>query len=119
MFTRRKFLNYSSAGAALYGAAGLLPAWAQSASAGNLGLPTLTGSEFDLHVSEFPVTIDGKRGIATCVNGTVPGPLLRFREGDDISIRVHNMLDVVLACAAERGTPYAWVVGLLHSVNRE
>ena len=94
MITRRKFLNYSSAGAALFGASGLLPAWAQSASAGNLGIPTLTGSEFDLHVSEFPVTIDGKRGIATGVNGTVPGPLLRFREGDDISIRVHNMLDV-------------------------
>lgn len=94
MITRRQFLNYSAGSAAIASASGLLPAWAMPASKGNLGIPTLTGSNFDLHVSEFPVTIDGRKGAAIGVNGTVPAPLLRFREGDDITIRVHNMLDV-------------------------
>jgi FtsP/CotA-like multicopper oxidase with cupredoxin domain len=89
MFNRRHFLGMS--GAAI-GATSLLPAWARSAAHGNLGLPTLTGTEFNLDISQFPVRIDGRSGIATGVNGTLPAPLIRFREGDDITINVKNNL---------------------------
>ena len=93
MVSRRQFLNYGMHAALALGAGSLLPAWARSADQGNFGLTTLTGSEFDLNISEFPVKIDGKKGQAVGVNQTVPAPLLRFREGEEVTLRVHNKLN--------------------------
>ncbi|MGB3626900.1 MAG: copper resistance system multicopper oxidase, partial [Henriciella sp.] len=90
MFNRRHFLG--AAGAA-FGASSLLPAWARSAAHGNLGLPVLTGNAFNLDIGKFPVRINGRAGMATGVNGTLPGPLIRFREGEEIRISVRNGLD--------------------------
>jgi len=53
----------------------------------------LSGTEFDLEISRFAVNYSGKTSFATAVNGTVPGPLLRFREGDTVTLRVKNSLD--------------------------
>lgn len=53
----------------------------------------LSGTEFDLDISRVPVNYSGKTRFATGVNGTVPGPLLRLREGDSVTIRVKNSLD--------------------------
>jgi CopA family copper-resistance protein len=94
MFNRRHFLKSGVGVATTLGATSLLPAWAQSASHGNMGHMHHSATEFDLHVSEFPVNINGRTGQAIGVNGTVPAPLIRFREGDDVTLRVHNMLDV-------------------------
>ena len=55
---------------------------------------TLSGTEFDLRVSEVPVSITGQSGIATLVNRGLPGPILRWREGDVVTIRVRNELRV-------------------------
>lgn len=52
----------------------------------------LTGNVFDLYVGYQAVNFSGKDRIATTVNGQLPGPLLRMREGDTVSIRVHNHL---------------------------
>lgn len=52
----------------------------------------LTGTEFDLTIDELPVNFTGKRRTATAVNGRVPGPLLRWKEGDTVTIRVTNRL---------------------------
>lgn len=93
-FDRRRFLQTSLGTAAALGAGGLLPAWARPASMGNLGLPALTGTEFDLTVSKFPLRIDGRDTMATGVNGTVPAPLIRFREDTPIRLNVRNDLDV-------------------------
>ena len=54
----------------------------------------LTGTEFDLEVNSLEVNFTGARRIATAVNGQVPGPLLRWREGDTITVRVANRLHV-------------------------
>ncbi len=94
MFSRRHFMGLGAATALSATGASLLPAWARSASHGNHGLTTLTGDVFDLHVSEFPVRINGKAGLAVGVNQTLPAPLIRFREGQDVTLNVHNMLDV-------------------------
>ena len=94
MFNRRRVLGLGAGSALAFGAAGLLPAWARSSEHGNMGHDHASNTEFNLHVSEFPVSIDGKSGRAVGVNGTVPAPLIRFREGDEVSLRVHNMLDV-------------------------
>ena len=93
MVNRRDLLRATLGTSAAFGVTSLLPAWAQSASAGNLGIPTLAGKFFDLAISKFPVRINGRAGEAIGVNGTVPAPLIRFREGDDITLNVTNRLD--------------------------
>lgn len=52
----------------------------------------LTGTEFDLEIGELPVNFTGQPRIATVVNGQLPGPVLRWREGDTVTLRVTNRL---------------------------
>ncbi|RBA22872.1 copper resistance system multicopper oxidase [Herminiimonas fonticola] len=54
--------------------------------------PILRGNEFDLVVNELPVNFTGKPGMATTINGSIPAPTLRWREGETVTIRVHNKL---------------------------
>ncbi|WP_300394043.1 copper resistance system multicopper oxidase [Henriciella sp.] len=92
MYNRRSFLGTALGTGAALGATSLLPAWARSATHGNLGLPTLSGTEFNLDVGEFPVRIGGRAGHAVGVNGTLPAPLIRFREGAEVTLNVTNRL---------------------------
>jgi CopA family copper-resistance protein len=71
-------------------AASLLPGWARSAtpSAGT----GLSGPEIALTVDHAKVDIDGRGGHAIAVNGTVPAPLLRLKEGQNVRIAVTNRL---------------------------
>ena len=93
MLSRRHFLT-ASAVAGGVAASGLLPAWAQSRGRANLdGLRPLSGTEFNLTIGHASVMIDGQTGPALTVNGQLPAPLLRWREGDEITIRVHNTLE--------------------------
>lgn len=91
--TRRQFLGRATSLGSVFAAFRYLPAWALSASEGNLGLPTLTGTNFDLTVGHFPVRIDGRSGHAVGMNGTLPAPLLRFREGEELTLNVTNNLE--------------------------
>jgi CopA family copper-resistance protein len=50
----------------------------------------LSGTQFDLEVSEIPVNFTGAPRRAVTVNGGVPGPVLRWREGDEVRVRVRN-----------------------------
>lgn len=52
----------------------------------------LSGTQFDLELSTLPVNFTGKRRLATVVNGLLPGPVLRWKEGDTVTLRVHNKL---------------------------
>jgi CopA family copper-resistance protein len=54
----------------------------------------LRGSHFDLAIGELPVDFTGHRRIATVVNGQLPAPLLRWRQGDTVTLRVRNQLPV-------------------------
>jgi len=54
----------------------------------------LAGSHFDLSIGELPVDFTGRRRVATVVNGQLPAPLLRWRQGDTITLRVRNTLPV-------------------------
>ena len=54
--------------------------------------PTLSGKHFDLTIDSRPVNFTGKRSVSTAVNGSVPGPILRWREGDAVTIAVTNRL---------------------------
>ncbi|MGB8328241.1 MAG: copper resistance system multicopper oxidase [Steroidobacteraceae bacterium] len=54
----------------------------------------LSGTQFDLEIGALPVSFTGERRIATVVNGQLPAPLLRWREGDTVTLRVTNRLAV-------------------------
>ncbi|KPB78031.1 Copper resistance protein A [Pseudomonas syringae pv. maculicola] len=66
------------------------PSWAAS---GSPALSVLSGTEFDLSIGEMPVNITGRRRTAMAINGGLPGPLLRWKEGDTVTLRVRNRLD--------------------------
>ena len=93
MYTRRNLLKATAAGGLVAGASSLLPAWARSATAGNKGIFEFAGNSFDLSIGRRAVEIGGRTGHAITVNGTLPGPLLRFREGENLKLRVRNMLE--------------------------
>ena len=91
---RRQMLR----GAALAGSGIALsswfPAWAQTGSPGIVRpLPTLSGNEITLRIARQAMVIDGRRSDAIGVNGTVPAPLLRLREGQTVRLNVVNELD--------------------------
>lgn len=52
----------------------------------------MRGTEFDLTIEEVPVNFTGRTRSATVVNGLLPGPVLRLREGERVSLRVTNRL---------------------------
>jgi CopA family copper-resistance protein len=54
----------------------------------------LRGTHFDLRIGELPVDFTGHRRVATVVNGQLPAPLLRWRQGDTVTLRVRNTLPV-------------------------
>jgi CopA family copper-resistance protein len=64
---------------------------ADSGAAGDAGA-TLSGTEFNLEIGALAVNFTGQPGIATTVNGRLPAPLLRWREGDAVTLRVSNRL---------------------------
>src|SRR3546814_2229454 len=70
---------------------GLWPksSWAVQAQ----GLPkVLPGTEFDLTIGETPANFTGVTRPAITVNGSIPAPLLRWREGTTVNLRVSNAL---------------------------
>jgi CopA family copper-resistance protein len=88
--SRRTFVKGLAAGGIL-GGLGLwrTPVWAVTSP----GQPTaLSGTEFDLFIGETPVNITGSARKAMAINGTIPGPILRWREGDTVTLRVRNRL---------------------------
>ena len=50
--------------------------------------------EYDLTIAEEVVNITGKKVLGMTVNGSIPGPTLRFGEGDTARIRVRNDMEV-------------------------
>ncbi len=88
---RRRFL---AGGAAAAGAAAITPAWAQSLSKGIApAIPTVSGSDIALTIGNVAVRVDGKVSRAVGINGTVPGPLVRLKQGEKVRLRVTNSLD--------------------------
>lgn len=52
----------------------------------------LRGTTFDLVIEENLVNFTGKPRTATTINGSIPAPTLRWREGDTVTINVTNRL---------------------------
>ena len=87
--SRRRFVTGMAAGAALLG----MPAGASAAAPrANAAPQTLRGNQFDLHVNYMPVNFTGRERTAVAVNGSVPAPILRWKEGQTVTLNVTNHL---------------------------
>ncbi|MBS0555936.1 MAG: copper resistance system multicopper oxidase [Proteobacteria bacterium] len=85
---RRRFVQ----GLAL-GGLGASLGWQLPARAAEAGRD-LSGTDFNLTIGQTPVNITGAARMATTVNGLLPGPTLRWREGTTVTICVTNRLRV-------------------------
>ena len=90
-FSRRRFM-LGTAGLAASGLA--MPAWAKGASLTHAkqGFGEVGGERIALSVDQHHFGVGGRMGHAIAVNGTVPGPLVRLREGQNVRIDVTNKL---------------------------
>ena len=86
--SRRTFVKGLAAGGALAG----LGAFDWRAFAQQTAPSVLRGTAFDLSIGEVPMNFTGSARIALAINGSIPGPLLRWREGDTITLRVANRM---------------------------
>ncbi|NWK96373.1 copper resistance system multicopper oxidase [Sphingobium lactosutens] len=96
LLQRRRFLALGGALAGSLGVGGLFPAWARSGTSGivhaSTGSGVLTGNSIALQIDESHFSTGGRSGHAVTVNGTLPAPLLRLREGETVRIAVTNRL---------------------------
>ena len=88
--TRRRFLQGVAAGGALAAFGG----GARRVTAALAPPSTLAGNEIELVIGETAASFTGRASLATVVNGSLPAPLLHWREGDTVTLRVRNSLDV-------------------------
>jgi CopA family copper-resistance protein len=88
---RRRFMLDAAAAAGAFSAV----RWPRGcALAAPSRTPVLSGSDFQLEIGPTPINITGQPRSATAVNGQVPGPILRWREGDTVTLAVSNRLSV-------------------------
>ena len=95
MNRNRRRAMQSIVGVTALAAIPLPSAWAQVRAFEVRETPIRT--EHDLLIAETPINVTGRTARAITINGTMPGPLLHFREGDDVTIRVTNRLEEMTA----------------------
>lgn len=94
VFDRRQLLRGAGMASGSLAMSAYMPAWAQPVSTGIAGpLPTVSGENITLRIAHQMMVIDGRRSHAIGINGSVPGPLIRLREGQNVRLHVENALD--------------------------
>jgi CopA family copper-resistance protein len=87
--SRRRFVL----GIATAGALAALPFPLRSAlAAGSSAAPVLSGRDFALEIGPVAVNMTGRPRMGVGINGQVPAPILRWREGDTVTLAVTNRL---------------------------
>ena len=92
--SRRNLLGAGALGAATLA----VPAWARGGDVSHSGMlrqgfDEVSGSSIDLTIAEGRRMVQGRRGHGIAVNGSVPGPLIRLKEGEPVKLNVTNALD--------------------------
>ncbi|CAA0088846.1 Copper resistance protein A [Zhongshania aliphaticivorans] len=90
--TRRHFVQGAVSAGAFLTIGGSPLSFAQTKSAASKQPEVLSGNHFELTIGYASVNFTGQQAIATTVNGSVPGPILRWKEGETVSVRVYNHL---------------------------
>ena len=88
--TRRQFVLGASS---LLAASALPFSVALRADMPHASPSVLSGKVFDLHIGYQKVNFTGVERHATTINGSLPGPILRWKEGERVTLRVTNHLD--------------------------
>jgi FtsP/CotA-like multicopper oxidase with cupredoxin domain len=86
--TRRRFMLRAGAASAFM----VISSPLRRSLAGPSRAPVLSGTEFQLEIVPVPLTINGRQATAIGVNGQVPAPILRWHEGDTLTLAVTNRL---------------------------
>jgi len=94
---RRRLLDSALALGGGAAASLLLPGWARAQpmhhmSPADSGHGVLSGDEISLDIAHTPFALGGRTGNAITINGTLPAPLIRLREGQDVRIAITNHL---------------------------
>ena len=89
--SRRRFVTglASTTAVSLLGSNGFARA-AEAIANASAQANTLSGNQFALNIAYMPVNFTGKTRQVTAVNGSIPAPTLRWKEGEHISINVRN-----------------------------
>jgi FtsP/CotA-like multicopper oxidase with cupredoxin domain len=91
---RRTLLRAAAIAGGSAATIGWFPAWAQPVSTGTTAaMPELAGEDIALRIGRQAAIVDGRSTSAIGINGTVPAPLLRLREGQRVRLHVTNDLD--------------------------
>lgn len=93
---RREFVQRTLAVGAVLALHKIAPAYASAPSWRRDGslVPDAAGA-FDLRIDDLALQIHGRTGRAQAINGSVPGPLIRLKEGQEAVIRVTNRLNEI------------------------
>jgi CopA family copper-resistance protein len=67
-------------------------AWPRRSFAAPSRAPVLSGTEFQLEIGPVPMNVTGRAITGTGINGQIPAPILRWREGDTVTLAVSNRL---------------------------
>jgi FtsP/CotA-like multicopper oxidase with cupredoxin domain len=91
MQNRRQFIRSTAALAALAGLP--VPAWSQGNMApARKGWDELSGEDIRLAIADAHFSAGNRAGHAIAINGTIPGPLIRLTEGQQVRLHVTNNL---------------------------
>ena len=90
---RRTLIRSAAWGGGGLALSAALPVWARSGTAGlNPQSEVLSGENIALSIGHMPFNLGGKVGHAMTVNGTLPGPVIRLKEGQRVRLAVTNTL---------------------------
>ena len=93
LISRRLLLKRTAVLGLLAAVERLVPAYAVTSAIVNPSSQTpLSGDVIDLTISEQLFRLDGRTGTAMMINGTIPGPVIRLKEGQQAALRVTNRL---------------------------
>lgn len=91
--SRRSLLKGMGALGMLKGLESIFPSYAwTSMSNAAIQTPEISGNVINLTIAETPFRVDNLNATAITVNGTVPGPLIRLQEGQNVTLKVTNHL---------------------------
>ncbi|WP_430427742.1 copper resistance system multicopper oxidase [Parasphingorhabdus sp.] len=90
---RRKLITSSLALGSVAGLSAAMPAWARGATSGTLarkGSDVLSGEHLTMKVADAAFRTGNRHGPGVTVNGTIPGPLVRLKEGQNLVVDMVN-----------------------------
>lgn len=91
--SKRYFVKGLALGGVLAGISPIIsPAWAGVPNTKSNTMPEVSGDVINLVIQETVVNFNGRSRIATTINGVLPGPTIRLKEGQSVTIKVTNLL---------------------------